>query len=490
MAIRTGERYSAGLRDGRTVWLAGERVVDVTKHPVLAGPVRSIAGLYDMQHEEQWHELLTVDDPELGERVPISAVTPRTHEDLDRRGRAFKATADATFGLMGRSPDFINSAVAAFAVAAGYFGQVDPRFAENIVAYHRWCRSNDVFLAHATINPQTDRSKRSSAQENAAAHLKIVGETAEGLRVHGAKMIGTLVPIADELLVFPLPGYKPGDEAYTAAFAVPVDTPGLQIVCREPFGGGHARNAFDHPLARFDEMDATCVFDDVLVPWNRVFFHGSVELANRLYDATTARHHTGHQGVTRGLAKAELLVGIAICLAESAKTSTFLHVQEMLGEAIGLLELARGAVRRAEEQATESEWGTITPYIPAIQALRYHFPRACARLVEIIQILGGGSLLATPGLVELDSSDGPDVEEYFHRAGAASGRDRIHLLKLAWDASGDAFGQRQLQYERYHSGDPVRLAAAQYLSYGGDELRQAVSRALQVSTADLREAWA
>jgi 4-hydroxyphenylacetate 3-monooxygenase/anthranilate 3-monooxygenase (FAD)/4-hydroxyphenylacetate 3-monooxygenase len=467
------------------VWLAGERVSDVAKHPVFAGPVNSIASLYDLQNDPQWTETLTREDVELGERVPISLCSPETTAELTARGAAFKVAADATFGLMGRSPDFINVAVAAFASAAQYFGDVEPRFADNIRAYHSWCRRNDLFLAHATINPQTDRSKSSAAQGDATAHLAIVDETAQGLVVHGAKMIGTLVPIADELLVFPLPGYRPGDEAYTAAFAIPINTPGLHIVCREPFGGPNGRHPFDHPLARYDEMDATCVFDNVVIPWERVFFRGSVELANALYDATTARHHTGHQGVTRGLAKAELLVGIAIELAESAKTSTFLHVQEMLGEAIGLLELARGAVRRAEEQATVSRWGTVTPYIPAIQALRYHFPRACSRLVEIIQILGGGSLLSTPGLADLEAGDGPDVRRFFHSVGSPSGRARIHLLKLAWDATGDAFGQRQLQYERYHSGDPVRLAASQYLTYDTGSVKEKVTRALAISADDI-----
>lgn len=479
MTIRTGQQYVTGLSDGRQVWLAGERVLDVTKHPALAGPVASVAALYDLQHAPEWTDVLTNRDKTTGERTAVACYSPCTGSELRRRREAFKATADATFGMMGRSPDFVNTAVTTFAAAADYFGQVDPSFADNIRRYHEYCQRHDLFLAHATINPPTDRSKNSAEQSNAATHLRIVKETADGLVVRGAKMIGTMVPIADELLVFPLPRYQPGDEPYTAAFAIQTNTPGFQIVCREPFGGSGGRDAFDHPLAAYDEMDATCVFDNVVVPWERVFFRGDVELANRLYDATTARHHTGHQGVIRGLAKAELLVGIAIMLAESAKTTAFLHVQEMLGEIIGLLELARGAVLLCEEQASVSCWNMMTPHIAPIQALRYHFPRICARLVEVIQILGGGSLLCTPTLADLEAADAPKMTQFFQVAGLASARDRIQLLKLAWDASGDAFGQRQLQYERYHSGDPVRLAAQQYLSYDAVPLRDTVARALR-----------
>jgi 4-hydroxyphenylacetate 3-monooxygenase/anthranilate 3-monooxygenase (FAD)/4-hydroxyphenylacetate 3-monooxygenase len=478
MAIRTGPQFVAGLRDNRQVWLGGERVADVTKHPVLAGPIASLAALYDLQHDPQHTDLLTQVDEALGERVPRALISPASRQDLVQRRLASKAGADATLGLMGRSPDFLNVAVAAFASAAEYFGQVNPAFPENIRAYHEHCRRGDLFLAHATINPQTDRSKSSAEQRDETAHMRIVGKTNEGLVISGAKMIGTLVPAADELVVFPLPRYMPGDEPYTAAFAIPVATEGLRIVCREPFGSIAGRDPFDHPLARFDEMDATVIFEDVVVPWHRVFFHGDVDLANSLYDATTARHHTGHQGITRGVSKMELLVGIAISLAESSGTNGFLHVQEMLGEAIGFLELARGGVLLAEERGSLSRWGTYTPDIAPIQALRYHFPRMCARIVEVIQICGGGSMLATPTLADLDAADQPCVERFFSSAGMSSGRDRIQLLKLAWDASGDSFGQRQMLYERYHSGDPVRLAAQQYQAYPAAPLREAVARAL------------
>ncbi|MGW3352679.1 4-hydroxyphenylacetate 3-hydroxylase family protein [Nonomuraea rubra] len=478
MSSRTGQQYMDRLRDGRRVWLAGERVADVTKHSVFAASVKTIAWLYDLQHDSGQIETLTRADEESEERMGLAFVPPRSREQLVRRRHAFKAVADATCGLMGRSPDFLNTAVTAFAQAAEYFGQVDPRFAGNITRYYEYCRRNDLFLSHATINPATDRSRGSSEQSTPATHLRIIGESAEGPVVRGAKMIGTLVPTADELIVFPLPGYRAGDEPYTAAFAIPVDTEGLHVVCREPFGGLDGKDAIGHPLARFDEMDATVIFDDVVVPWDRLFFRGDVRLANKLYDATTARHHTGHHGVVRGLAKAELLVGIAIRLAESAGTSSFLHVQEMLGESIGLLELARGAVLLAEERATMSRWGTLTPDISPIQALRYHYPRFCGRLIEVIQLLGGGSLLAAPHLADLEPLNGPDIAPYFRGAGSTSAVDRVRLLKLAWDVGGDSFGQRQLQYERYHAGDPVRLAAQHYLAYDAVDLRAAVDRAL------------
>lgn len=472
---RSGEEYLDNLIDDRFVQVDGKRVHSVLDHPSLSGTCAVIAELYD-RHAEDRDGVLTVPGAD-GATVARSFVAPHTASDLVARRTAFKTTADISHGLVGRSPDFIAAAVTAFASAADYFAEVRPDFGENIVRLWQRARDEDLFLAHATINPSTNRHLGSSQGGNAGTHLRVVSQDREGITVSGAKLISTLAPIADELVVFPLPGYRPGDEAFTVAFSIPIATPGLRLVCRDTFGGS-ARPVEDHPLARYDEIDATCVFDNAFVPWDRVFFLGDVDKANRLYDATTARHHTGHHGVVRGLAKAELLVGIAIALAESADTSKYLHVQEMLGELIGMLELTRGAVLQAEAEAVVSAWGTLTPSISAIQAMRYHFPRMCARMIEVIHIIGAGSLLAAPTFADLDADGGAELEQLFQPADGGTGRDRLALLKLAWDASGDALGQRQMQYERYHSGDPVRLASQQYLSYQSAGLLGNVERAL------------
>lgn len=474
MGVRSGKQYIQGLQDERDVWLAGERVADVTAHPALEASVRSIANLFDRQLDPDLESILTYEDPDTGERCAMAYRPPSDASELVARRHAFKAQADATYGLMGRSPDFIATAVTAFATAADFFGRIDSAFAHRIREYHRYCKSRDLFLAHATINPSTDRSKASSEGENVRTHLRVTDRSSDGLWVSGAKMISTLAPIADELLVFPLPGYREGDEDFTPAFAIPIATKGLRLVCREPFGGARRRDPFDHPLAAFDEIDATCVFDNVFVPWERVFFDGDVPAANRLYDATTARHHTGHHGITRGVAKAELLVGVAVALAESSRAASFLHVQEMLGELVGHLELLKGAVLQAEADATRSTWGTWTPSIRAIQSVRYHFPRMYARMVEVVQLIGAGGLLSTPTLADLDEDAEGRVEPLFRPADGSSARERIALLKLVWDLTGDGMGQRQLQYERYHSGDPVRLASLQYLQSDLEPLRALV----------------
>jgi len=348
---------------------------------------------------------------------------------------------------------------------------------------HEYVRDNDLFLTHALITPQTDRSKTASEQEDPFLHMGVVEETAEGLVVRGARMLATLAPMADELIIYSLPGLRPGDEKHAAAFAIPIDTPGVRLICREPFDDG-TRNTFDHPLSsHFEEADALVVFDDVVVPWDRVFLHGSVELSNAMYAETYLRQHTAHQTGVRGLVKLQLVTGVAMQLAQSVKIDGFLHVQQKLGECIAVVEQARALIVAAEAEYETSESGGVRPRFGSLQTLRVLLAQQYPKLVEVLQTLGAGGLLMMPSAEDFTSSIGEDVAKYYQGAGGMAAVDRVRLYKLAWDLCGDAFGQRAVQYERYYAGDPVRVLAGNYLGYDKTDCFRLVDRALTLARA-------
>ena len=199
-----------------------------------------------------------------------------------------------------------------FVGSPAVFEEMGSKYADNLRRYFRYVRDNDLFVTHALVTPQTDRSKSPSEQRGEFLHMGVVRETEEGLVMRGARMLATLAPIADEVLVFSLPGLKPGDEPFSTVFSLPLDTPGVKLICREPHGDG-GRSEFDHPLAvNFDETDALLVFDDVLVPWDRVFIYNDIKLANQLYPRSNLRNHTAHQTSIRGLVKMQFVVGVAM----------------------------------------------------------------------------------------------------------------------------------------------------------------------------------
>jgi 4-hydroxyphenylacetate 3-monooxygenase oxygenase component len=402
---------------------------------------------------------------------------PRNHADLVKRRQAMKIWADATFGMVGRSPDYLNTVLMTWAESADFFGQRGERFAQNVLDSYRHCRDRDLFLTHAIVNPQTDRSKGSHQHDDAFAHLGVVEETKDGLIVRGAKMLATHGPTADELLIYPQPGIREGEERYVLAFGIPTSTPGLRFICREPFDTG-TQSEFDHPLgARFEEPDAVCVFNDVLVPWERVFLYGDVKMGNALFAQASIRNHTGHQTAIRGLAKSQLVTGIAIAMTRTVKSDVFLHVQEQLGELLGYLQLIEAAILMAEQNAEPTGRGAVRPAYAPLQALRYHLPKMYERMVQVTQVLGAGGLLINPMEADLRSEIGSDIARYYRGAGVDAEK-RIALYKLAWDATGTQFGQRMLQYERYYAGDPVRVGASYYLDHDVGHLLAQVERAL------------
>ncbi|MDT7777060.1 MAG: anthranilate 3-monooxygenase / 4-hydroxyphenylacetate 3-monooxygenase [Pseudonocardiales bacterium] len=489
MTVRSGVQYLERLqKTPREVWLRGERVEDVTAHSAFRAPIQQIARLYDMQHDPAYADVLTRPGP--NGLVGTSFVAPTSYDDLVGRREAFRVWSEATLGLMGRSPDFLNTTVMAFAEEPGVFAQLGQRYADNVARYYEYVRDNDLFLTHALITPQTDRSRSSAEQADAFLHMGVVEETADGLVVRGARMLATLAPMADELIIYSLPGLRPGDERHAAVFAIPIETPGLRLISREPFDDG-TRNRFDHPLsAHFEEADSLVVFDDVLVPWDRVFLHGSVELANKLYVETNLRQHTAHQTGVRGLVKMQFITGVAMKLAQTVKIDSFLHVQQKLGELVAATETCRALVRAAEiDHETSSSGNSLRCGFLPLQTLRMHLSASYPKAAEVLQTLGAGGLLMMPSAEDFGSEIGDDIARYFQGADGLDATQRVRLYKLAWDLCGDGFGQRAVLYERYYAGDPVRLYAMNYLGYDKTDAFRLVDRALALG-GDPQEAVA
>lgn len=460
MGARTGQEYLDRLAQARpTVELNGERVTGpITEHPALAGVVGSYAELYDLQHDPALRDVLTYESPTSGERVGTSFLVPETADDLRRRREGFKAWADHSLGVLGRTGDYLNSALMALSQASDWFAQADPRFGQNIRAYYERVREQDLLTTHTLIPPQANRAAGPGQHvDGRALGAHVVSQDDAGVVVRGARMLATIGPIADELLVFPSTVLKgtADDAPYSFAFAIQCDAPGLRFVCRENLDYGR-----DHPLGgRFDEIDAVVVFDDVHVPWERVFMLGHPELCNAFYTATSAVVHMTHQVAVRTTAKAEAFLGLISLMTEAIGIEQFTHVQEDVAEVVTMVGTLHGLVRAAEAGAETNAYGVLTPAWEPLNSARNWFPKASQRLPEIVRKLGASGLMAIPTEADVRGSAQADVERYLQSA-ALTGPERVRLFRLAWDMSTSAFAGRQNLYEYYFFGDPVRMAGA------------------------------
>ena len=296
--------------------------------------------------------------------------------------------------------------------------------------------------------------------------------------VRGARILATLGPLADEIMVFPSTVLKAASDtnSFAFAFTIPCGTRGMKFICRESLAYGDSQ--VDHPLSsRFEEMDTIVVFDDVLVPWDRVFLKSDPNLCTRHFPETGCLAHMAQQVAIKNVCKTEFVLGIACSIAEALGSNEFQHVQEKIAECMVNLEIMRACLRASEADAKIDKWGVMAPDRAPLDAARNIFPKMYPRMIEILQLLSASSLMLIPPDSALDSPVAEDIDRYLAAANCTA-RDRIKLFRLAWDVACSAFAGRQVLYERFFFGDPVRMMSVLYRTYDKQPLMDRVDRFL------------
>jgi 4-hydroxyphenylacetate 3-monooxygenase len=474
MPAKTGQEYISRLKKAKNnIYIHGEKVEDVTEHPALKNVVNSMARLYDLQYEKPNEMLYT--SPTTGNKVGMTFMQPKSIDDLILRRKAITNWARTSGGMMGRSPDYLNAEVMAMGISTDIFAEADPMFAENVRKYYEYARENDISLTHTLIHPQVNRAKAQHEQKDANVALHLVEKRKDGIIVDGARLLATQGGITDEILVFPSTVKKAGelDDPYSLAFAIPNNTPGLKFISRESFDYG--KSHWDHPLSsRFEEGDAIVYFDNVFVPWERVFVCGNSSVCNRTFRETNAVVHMAHQVVSKNVVKTEFLLGLALSVMDAIGIDQFQHVKDKGTEIMLALETMRSHLYRAEHNAKLDQWGTMTPDYAALDAARNWYPRIYPRLVEILRVLGASGLMGIPTEADFQHEE---VGPIIHRALQGKnleGYERVQLFRLAWDMTMSAFGSRQMHYEYYFFGDPIRMGMTYFDNYDKDSYKDLI----------------
>jgi aromatic ring hydroxylase len=453
MAARTGAQYIDGLRDGRTVWL-GNGKVDVATDPALAGSVKGMAGYFDWQH--RYAEDCLVPDPETGQPMNASLIVPRSADDLRARHRCFERLSQYSFGMLGRTPDYVNVTLAGFVARSDVFTKGSDRTgAERLKKFYREVVDGDLSMTHTIIQPAIDRGIGELSGLNGELAARIVRRTENGVIVRGAKVLATLGPFADELFVYPAGPLPNGASAdYALCFAIPMDTKGLITLCRDHYGAPQSK---DRPFSsHFDEQDTYMIFDDVEVPYERLFIDADVDLYNGLRRAGWAAN-VFQQTSIRAAVKLEFAYDLCARMAKILKADTRPEVAIVLGEIWCYAQLTRAATAAAE--ASAHDWGNGSFFCDdrPLRAIRGLMPSWMVRVNDIIKNLGSHNLLATPSL---DAFDNPELsallEKYLPGANGVSAKERAQAFRTAWDFVGSALGSRTELYERFYLGSPAK----------------------------------
>ena len=460
--LKSGADHIASLRDGRAVYLNGGQVGDVTAHPAYANAVKSIGGLFDFAHRQP--ELMSF-VTESGGRANRIWQLPESYEELCQRRKALVAWSELHAGFMGRTPDHVASCISGMYMGFGVFEAYDKARAGALSDYYRYARDNDLYLTYVLINPQADRSKTASLQKDPFLSAGVVDRDAGGITVRGAKMLATGGVMANEVLVTCIQPLQPGDEKHAFSFAIPMNTKGLKILSRKSYEEG-APNVFDNPLSsRFDENDAVLFFDDVKVPWDRVFVIDSLEMCQKQFHATPAHVYQNYQAMVRMSVKLRFLVGIAHRITEVNGTTTIPSVRETLGHLAAEVGMVDALVAAMEVKGAH-RGRYFVPDRHTLYAAVTLTQKLYGKVLDTLRELAGGGMIMLPSSV--DDFANPEVAALIgktQQSPAADAVEKVKFYKLAWDAVGSEFASRHAQYEMFYSGASFVTTGHSYRTY-------------------------
>ncbi|SEC73750.1 pyrrole-2-carboxylate monooxygenase subunit [Rhodococcus koreensis] len=475
--MRTGADYLASLNDGRVVLVDGEKIDDVTTHPAFAPVTRTMAEMFDLAADEA--NGMQYVAPETGNPANRVFSIPRSREELAQRREAIERWARHTHGWIGRSPDHVGTFLAAFAAHPEVFAaEGDHDFGANVSALYRRLLDENLYVSYAIIPPQVSRATTASGWEGEYLQAGVVEETPEGLVIRGSQMLATGGAIADEIFVSCIKPLGPDDKDFAVGFVVPANAPGLKQYVRRPYIPA-ATSSFDYPLTcRYDEPDSLLVFDDVLVPWDRVFVDRDTTGVRRQFFETGAHVLGNWQAQIRFATKLEFIAGVARRVTQVNGVDKIPSVQEKLGELAALVSGVRSAVLAAEYTAEPDSAGMWLPGRQALYGSMGLQSEIYPRVIAILRDLVGGGVLQLPSSVKDLTSPltSRDIEHYVQSPGVPS-EERIKLFKLAWDIIGSEFAGRHQQYEMFYAGAPfVVKGAYTYRNYDYDSAVAAVQQ--------------
>lgn len=453
---RNGKQFLESLRDDREIWYRGERIKDVTTHPLFSRMAENLAAIYDLQHAPETRDVMTYDRGD-GVRVSYSFLCPEKPEDLLLRRRNEEVWVREVFGMCGRLPDFCA------ALALGYYEirdeltQLDADLGQNPARYLERARNEDLCISHGLHDPCMDKSLRPSQDPDRC--VRVVKERDDGIVVRGARF-NTLGLYSNDIIITPTYIFNENEEEFALWFTVPCNAPGLKQICREAFTG---RNPLDHPAsANFEEIDTLIVFDDVFIPWENVFLYRQPLAANKLFRGRVA-HWATYSAAVLAQYRYEILIAVGHLLATSSGVEKRPDVVASLGEMCVYLRLLRGSLRASEIDCEKSPGGM---YFPAPAPERRALQSMIAeRFVQLVEHIGTSSLIFQPTAEDWDNPELRKHLDVYMRGKQMSGIDRHKLTKLAWNLTGDAYGSRQRFYDRLHSGSPEVMVAGAYHSF-------------------------
>ncbi|MEM7113505.1 MAG: 4-hydroxyphenylacetate 3-hydroxylase family protein [Chloroflexota bacterium] len=461
--IRTGAEYIESIRDGRLVYLNGERVKDVPTHPHFKPLVDIRARMYDMQHEKEHQELLTYPDAETGELNTTFYKPPTSQQDWWDKYNAVNAVMNDINGVVTRVGDETIGEVWSLYDGQEMLNSVDPRFGENIRNHVQKALVGDPFHVSANTDPKGDRSKKPQEQDPDML-LHVVKETDSGIIVRGAKF-ETAAAYANQAFVKPTIANWGNAELsdYAVGFICDMGAPGMKHICRTGFAGRAPIE--DYPLSnRFDEVDTLLIFDNVHIPWENILFYRHTKAAT--YIRATLHRYSAFPYTHRILTYTDMMIGAALHNLKQTGLQHIPAVQEKLGKLAVYREGIRAHLTAAIALAEKSPGGLLMPNQSLLFTGRVHALSNLPEMMHITRELCGGQICVTPDAATFTSPETkPWMDKFYTLNEDWIAEDRRKLLAFARDLLNSSYAGHRLTFALFAQSPPFANMAAVYRNF-------------------------
>jgi 4-hydroxybutyryl-CoA dehydratase / vinylacetyl-CoA-Delta-isomerase len=442
--LRTPDQYLASIRDGRAVWYRGERVPDVTAHPVIGLAARHACLDYEMADNPEYRDLAVVSGENGDGEYSRYYKLPASTDDLLKRSALIEQATALGRTLVVLIKEIGTDALFGLHLVAGEMdSRLETSYHGRVQDYYRHCRDNDLALAVAQTDVKGDRGKGPSDQPHPDYYVRIVDERADGIVVRGAKTHTSNTSHVNEVIVLPTRAMGEADKDYAVAFAVPVDTPGVKLVASSFGGHMEERDPFEFPItARHKMIETTTIFDDVFVPWERVFMCREWQFAGPLALGFVEFHR--FTAISYKLPLVDALVGAAQVMADYNGIARAAHVRDKLIQLISYAETLRALTHHAALKGKERAPGIVVPDALTVNMAKYHFAHNYHHAVQHVQDIAGGLLVTAPGAEDLANPEvGPLIERYYGGRAGVSGRERLAAMNFVKDLTSSDYGGYQ-----------------------------------------------
>jgi aromatic ring hydroxylase len=437
MGLRTPQQYIDSLKDNRTVYYRGEQVPDVTSHPVIKKAVHHASLDFEMAEDPAYRDLAVV--TEGAEQYSRYFKIPASNDDLLKRSQLIEAAT-----ALGKTLVVLVKEIGTDALFALHrvSRQVDQKYEtdyyQRVEAFYRHCRDNDLAISVAQTDVKGDRSAGPLNQPDPDMYTRIVERRPDGIVVRGAKIHTSCTTNVNEVIVLPTRAMSEADKDYALAFAIPVDTPGLKLIA-SPYGGS-PKAEFDAPLsAERKMMETITIFDDVFVPWDRVFLAGEHDFAGALALGFVEYHR--FTAVSYKLPLVDALIGSALLMADMNGISKAAHVRDKLIWLISYAETLRALTDMAAIRGAADEHGIFAPDALTTNMAKYHFAHNYHEALQHVQDIAGGMLVTGPGVEDFTSPETGDLlRKYLAGRAGVDGEARTRAMNMVSDLTTGDFG--------------------------------------------------